>query len=407
MPSISLDSPNSFANLHNGSLEFVGWAYHPDGLKSITINVNDESTGEAIYGLSRPDVEEAIPGARFSGFYHSTPFVGDGDEAIISITATTLYEESSSVTKVVQVKRGTLARTRPLLFCPICESDRVQKTALQKLSYTAHRCLRCSAFYISPQPDLKELGEYYGKHYWVDHRERAIHQPFHYDAPFLAALIRKLAPQTREVVEIGCGPGLVLNGLRKEGFDTKGIEISEEAARVGREILDLNIQTGICRDHLSQCNCVLMRHMIEHSADPASEFSVVAEKLNPEGILVVITPNADSLAFNMLGDFWEWFIPPAHLFLFNPKSLDTLGARFGLELIHCSTRLGDGLPLHQLLPAIQSYGKFANDHKTGRNFSQMLAQNSSGSLITDYLEASGLGNEVLAVFKKPKLGAGH
>ena len=46
------------------------------------------------------------------------------------------------------------------------------------------------------------------------------------------------------LLEIGCGPGIMLNEFKKLGWDTLGLERSEEMASQARETYDIYVKSG-------------------------------------------------------------------------------------------------------------------------------------------------------------------
>jgi len=76
--------------------------------------------------------------------------------------------------------------------------------------------------------------------------------------------------------------------------------------------------------------------VIEHVDSPRSFVRAAAERLNPEGLLVIETPNIDSLPFKLLKSRWRQFIPE-HYFFFSPDSISRLLSEYGLTVRSTST----------------------------------------------------------------------
>ena len=72
-------------------------------------------------------------------------------------------------------------------------------------------------------------------------------------------------------------------------------------------------------------------HVIEHVDSPRSFVCAAAERLKPGGLLVIETPNIDSLPFKLLKSRWRQFIPE-HYFFFNPETITQLLAQHGLKI---------------------------------------------------------------------------
>ena len=72
-------------------------------------------------------------------------------------------------------------------------------------------------------------------------------------------------------------------------------------------------------------------HVIEHVDSPRSFIAAAAERLKPGGLLVIETPNIDSLPYKILKARWRQFIPE-HYFFFDPKTMARLLWDHGLKL---------------------------------------------------------------------------
>jgi PKD repeat protein len=63
-PLAIIDTPAEGATVEGGSVRIAGWASDPDGIASVSFELDGEPlplTGPATYGLSRPDVCDAVP----------------------------------------------------------------------------------------------------------------------------------------------------------------------------------------------------------------------------------------------------------------------------------------------------------------------------------------------------------
>src|SRR5262249_12496605 len=119
-------------------------------------------------------------------------------------------------------------------------------------------------------------------------------------------LIRKFKPSGK-LLEIGCARGDFLSAAR-ETFDASGVEpnpeLAESSSRVApvfRDVIERTPWTGF--------DVVASFHVIEHVDSPRSFIRAAADRLKPGGLLVIETPNIDSLPFKLLKSRWRQFIP--------------------------------------------------------------------------------------------------
>jgi 2-polyprenyl-3-methyl-5-hydroxy-6-metoxy-1,4-benzoquinol methylase len=140
------------------------------------------------------------------------------------------------------------------------------------------------------------------------------------------------------IVDLGCGDGRILReiaSLRSEvigpesGARLVGLEISHERARrvQSQGFLVVRAEAEKLPFRPESAAAVLMIEVIEHLADPGQVLEEVTRVLQPEGLLVLSTPNYpikrvyDILAY-LRGTRPSWRDDPTH---FSPMSFRRLG----------------------------------------------------------------------------------
>jgi 2-polyprenyl-3-methyl-5-hydroxy-6-metoxy-1,4-benzoquinol methylase len=141
-------------------------------------------------------------------------------------------------------------------------------------------------------------------------------------------LIRKRKPSGK-LLEIGCARGDFLS-IARESFDVSGVEPNPELADASSQVAPVYRDT-IERTPWSGFDVVASFHVIEHVDSPSSFIGAAAERLKPGGLLVIETPNIDSVPFKLFKSKWRQFIPE-HYFFFNPDTLSALLSEHGLKV---------------------------------------------------------------------------
>lgn len=116
-------------------------------------------------------------------------------------------------------------------------------------------------------------------------------------------------PQSR-ILEIGCGYGQILQGLKKAGYaNLQGFEVSDEAIRycasAGIAVTKSEDLIETCRASRIKFDFIIMSHVLEHfkkDAIIATLASVRQHLLNQGGALLVMVPNAQSST----GCYWAY-----------------------------------------------------------------------------------------------------
>jgi 2-polyprenyl-3-methyl-5-hydroxy-6-metoxy-1,4-benzoquinol methylase len=137
------------------------------------------------------------------------------------------------------------------------------------------------------------------------------------------------------LLDIGCGSGQFLAMMRDLGWEVEGVEPDPKSARIAQETRRLRVQAGAVEqaDLPSQSKDVItMTHVIEHLPDPLAVLRRCYQILRPEGLLVVATPNVDSLLHRRFRRCWRGLEPPRHMLLFNPATLGRFAKEAGFEI---------------------------------------------------------------------------
>jgi 2-polyprenyl-6-hydroxyphenyl methylase/3-demethylubiquinone-9 3-methyltransferase len=111
-----------------------------------------------------------------------------------------------------------------------------------------------------------------------------------------AADERSLRPlEGRTALDVGCGAGLLAEPLARLGAHVTGIDAAPElveAARThaGQSGLAIRYLAGEVAALDGQFDLVTALEVVEHVADPASFVRTLADRLAPDGLLVMSTP---------------------------------------------------------------------------------------------------------------------
>ncbi len=142
------------------------------------------------------------------------------------------------------------------------------------------------------------------------------------------------AKEQQPVLDIGCGRGEFLDACKKAGIDARGFDVNE------RSIADLQ-QRGlnVTLSGIPQCfegikhgsiGSVIAMHVVEHL--PVEHlfalFAQSARVLRAGGLLMIETPNAESIAVSA-SDFWR---DPTHIAPRHPAALTTLAREHGFSI---------------------------------------------------------------------------
>jgi 2-polyprenyl-3-methyl-5-hydroxy-6-metoxy-1,4-benzoquinol methylase len=149
----------------------------------------------------------------------------------------------------------------------------------------------------------------------------------------LLDLISPFAPGGR-LLDVGCGPGLLLDEARRRGYDTLGLELSRASAEHARDALGLDVRELALEDfaddsYLPGFDVVVLADVIEHLDDPVGAIARCRALLRPGGVLCIVTPDPASPTARAAGRRW-WGYVAAHTCLLPRATLRELLAAAGL-----------------------------------------------------------------------------
>jgi 2-polyprenyl-3-methyl-5-hydroxy-6-metoxy-1,4-benzoquinol methylase len=207
--------------------------------------------------------------------------------------------------------------------------------------FTLVQCNRCGLMYMNPQPAPEELETYYPEDYeaHVGTQKQRLgwlrRLDYNYGIEKRYRAIMRFA-ETGRMLDVGCGAGAFLDGMRERGWRVAGVEPGMRAAVYARDELGLEIQNTTveaARLEPASLDLVTMWNVLEHLSDPQQGLHRLREALRPGGLLVFAIPNVESYDLMLFRKYWAGYDLPRHLFVFPPKTLERMVESAGFELL--------------------------------------------------------------------------
>lgn len=143
------------------------------------------------------------------------------------------------------------------------------------------------------------------------------------------------------VLDIGCSNGVFLDLFGENGFETWGVEPSENgliAQKKGHKIIKSFFESAKLPE--GYFDLVIMNHTLEHVDDPTAVIKKVHGLLKTDGILFVDVPNFGSLLSKIMGKRWPYLLPREHKSQFTKETLTKLFIDADFEVLHWESRSG-------------------------------------------------------------------
>ncbi len=142
------------------------------------------------------------------------------------------------------------------------------------------------------------------------------------------------------LLDVGCGSGWYMLRLQALGWRVEGSEWDVRAAGVARERTGARVQAGGIEGLSSDSgpyDLILLAHVLEHLVEPVQAVAGLSRFLAPNGRLVLVYPNPESLLARVYCEHWCHWDPPRHLVV--PPAAALVGAleEVGLRRESCRT----------------------------------------------------------------------
>lgn len=149
-----------------------------------------------------------------------------------------------------------------------------------------------------------------------------------------AALV-KSKTKGKSILDIGSGTGYFLNTMKAAGFQTKGVEINDDARELSKAKFGLDVITpedffSLKPEH--DFDVITLWHVLEHLYNLDEYFDQINATLKKEGTLIIAVPNKDSFDAEYYEENWAGLDVPRHLWHFTPASMQRLAEKHGWKI---------------------------------------------------------------------------
>ena len=229
-----------------------------------------------------------------------------------------------------------------------------------------------------------------------------------------SSAFRWVPPGVR-VLDIGCGFGESLGYHGARGCDAHGVEADNNILRVGQRH-GLQVKAGLfdaAQYEPGSFQVVTLDQVIEHMDDPAAVLRGVQQVLEPGGMVVVSTPNAEGWGARLFGSRWIHWHAPYHQQFFTRRSMARCAAAAGLRLEravtvthaawldfqwgHLVTYPAAGEPSAYWQPGARRSGL----QRLGLRLLRLANAAGLNALLTRAMDGVGHGDNVVYVLRKP------
>ncbi len=214
---------------------------------------------------------------------------------------------------------------KKIVDCKLCGGKSV--FFISKNCHDLFQCEACGLIFVWPIP--QNLSVIYEQDYFSGATHGFGYADYDTDKSAMTdtflkylKIIEKYSGGVGSLLDVGAATGFFLGLALRNKWDVTGVEISDFAAEKARA-KGLAVLTGTLDSvrFPKLFNVITMWDVIEHVSDPYEQIKKAYELLAPNGILIINTPDASSIFAKIMGKRWHLFVPPEHLYYFNPTNL--------------------------------------------------------------------------------------
>jgi len=259
--------------------------------------------------------------------------------------------------KKLKAKRSSGMPESSQTKCKLCGSTQLQKIVSKgKVGY--FKCAQCGLVMQIPLPDEDKSKAIYdkGASYFRDRRkavdyikgETWLKKTASFYISIISQYIKEFNQKKLDILDVGCGTGVLVKAFVDMGHNAQGVELSKWASDFGKKRYKVEIIQGNIEKlnlPLSSYDIITAMHVVEHLRKPQETLRYLVEHLKEGGYLVLATPNSACLTARLVKQYWRYYIPDEHLFLFSPTSLKLLVERVGLRVVGYETALYENVSM--------------------------------------------------------------
>ena len=274
---------------------------------------------------------------------------------------------------------------RKVLSCLVCGS-KIYVPYITKFNIDIKLCTKCSSGFSSKIP--KNFNDVYDNKEQFKHHQKSYERIRKYRMKRFGKerldLVLKFKKKGN-LVDIGCGNGWFLE-VAKKNFVVSGVELNNSLLNFTSKKLKIPVYRKINLLKDKDFDVITLFDVIEHVSKPMDYLKKVSKKLKKGGIILIYTPNKDSLAFSYLRENHQLFNAPIHITYLCAKSFDFIPK--ALKVIYSKTFGIDTGDIYA----------YERDISKKKNLARSIKKNAK--VIQDITDQLGFGNHLRLILKK-------
>lgn len=301
----------------------------------------------------------------------------------------TILNRQLSNIKAVNDGSGWMAREE----CPVCNSDN-KKYEFSKYEFQLYQCNECSTAFFDRIP-LNTNDVYSSEHALKDAKIAYLYNKDYRKVRFAKERVQLLENELksgirgRNILDVGCGTGWFLEYAKEKGANCHGVELGKELAKFTSDNLDIPVWNCELQEIQTEkkFDIITMFDLIEHVTDPVELLESAKDLLNKGGIILIFTPQYDSVAIQTMKEKSNLVMPSEHLSYFTKDTIYYLADKIKMDVQYYVTK---GIDVGDL----KGYYEYIGESEKADSILKMY------DLFQPTIDAAQSGNHLRAILVK-------
>ena len=310
--------------------------------------------------------------------------------------------------------------------CTVCGSLKDNKFLFEKEnddrgvgSINICQCGTCQAVYLGRYNEFfdDELYAYYAK--YTGKSKDQVYDSLTKKSYLQVLKLLEAYGCGKSILDVGCGNGSFVDAALEQGYNIKGIELSQAAVDIAQgfnlPVHKLDFFAGEIED--ASLDVVTMFEVMEHLPQPVQFLQRAEQVVKPGGLIYLTTPNFQSLDRRVLGESWDVF-HREHLTYFTRATLiNAVANNTNLEVLHAEARNISGQLINyvrHLGSPVSSRARIQSSEEEETSSTQFDARTRIAQSplllslkrgVNSLLDATSLGSTLVMLLRRPRAEA--
>jgi len=220
------------------------------------------------------------------------------------------------------------------MTCPLCGNEGSTHEIVKAGEARIIACRICTNAWSDPPPAGKsyDSDDFHGRFNYIDMED--LPKQWRNGLIKQIKIIRRFLLPGSRLLEIGCGQGLLLEALKKDGYKVAGIEPSvsgsKKAAEKGLDVINDYFPSN--RIEGQKFDLVILSQVLEHINNLHFFLNHLAAALTKNGKILFVQTNWKGLMPRYFKSRWYAWVPDQHYWHFTPKGLAIILERKGFQV---------------------------------------------------------------------------